>query len=323
MNENKENEKFTPKEPSSIGKIYPKGPIMNNWLVDIDLYGTLLNSYGDVSNENKQAIKLAVDNGVNIVLASGRMPMSVKNLALELNTSRYIICGNGTLVYDIKDNRNIYECFLPKEKVLEIIKLCEDNSIYYNLYTEHEVIAKSINYNILYYNSENSNKPVEKRTNINIIENLYQYVKDTENLNVLKMTICDNDKIIFAGIVRKLKKIAQIDVLEIEHMSKKSIKQGTKAVEIEYYYTEVSSQNADKWSAIEFLIKKLNITKDCVMAIGDNANDKKMVENAGIGVAMGNSMLSANSIGDVVVADNNSNGVAEALNKFLNINNFN
>lgn len=39
-------------------------------LVAIDLDGTLLNSYGEVSNENKIAIKKAVEKGVNIVLAS-------------------------------------------------------------------------------------------------------------------------------------------------------------------------------------------------------------------------------------------------------------
>lgn len=287
----------------------------NTTFVAIDLDGTLLNSEGEITKENKEAINRVVNKGVNVVLASGRMPTSVRNLALELNTSRYIICGNGTLIYDIEEKKNIYEAFLPKEKVLEIIKLCEDNSIYYNLYTENEVIAKSINYNILYYNSENSNKPIEKRTNINIIENLHEYVKNTEGLNILKMTICDNDKIIFSGIVRKLKMISQIDVLEVEHMSRKSIKLGTDNIEIEYYYTEVSNQNADKWSAIEFLIERLNITKDNVMAIGDNANDRKMVENAGIGVAMGNSMLEANGIGDIFVSDNNSSGVAEALNK--------
>ena len=36
-------------------------------------------------------------------------------------------------------------------------------------------------------------------------------------------------------------------------------------------------------------MKELNITKEEVIAIGDNINDKEMIENAGLGVAMGNS----------------------------------
>ena len=54
------------------------------------------------------------------------------------------------------------------------------------------------------------------------------------------------------------------------------------------------------------------------MAIGDNANDKEMVINAGLGVAMGDSMLSSNQIGDICVSNNNENGVAQAINKYIN-----
>lgn len=287
-------------------------------LVAIDLDGTLLNSYGEVSEENKKAIKMAIQKGSQIVLASGRMPSSVKNIAIELGANQYIISGNGTLIYDMQEEKNIYDAFMSKEKALEIIKICEENSIYYNVYTRNSVLAKSLNYNILFYNNENSNKPLEKRTNINIIEDISKYIKETQDLKILKITICDSNPIIFSSIVKKLKKVTDVDVLEIEHMSKKSIKHGTQEISIEYYYTEVSNQNANKWTAIEFLMKKLNISKEEVMAIGDNVNDKEMVENAGLGVAMGNSMLAANKIGKIIVKDNNSSGVAEAINRYIN-----
>lgn len=39
-------------------------------IVAIDLDGTLLNSYGEISNENKEAIKNAIQKGSMIVLAS-------------------------------------------------------------------------------------------------------------------------------------------------------------------------------------------------------------------------------------------------------------
>ncbi len=55
------------------------------------------------------------------------------------------------------------------------------------------------------------------------------------------------------------------------------------------------------------------------MAIGDNINDKEMVENAGLGVAIGKSMLAVNKIGDVFVSDNDSDGVAEAIEKYTDI----
>ena len=50
-------------------------------------------------------------------------------------------------------------------------------------------------------------------------------------------------------------------------MSRKIIKQGTEEIPIEYYYTEVSTQDVDKWNAIAFLMEKLNLTKEEVIAI--------------------------------------------------------
>ena len=77
---------------------------------------------------------------------------------------------------------------------------------------------------------------------------------------------------------KKLKKINDIEILEVSHMSRKTIMQGTEEIPIEYYYTEISLADVDKWNAIEFLIKKLGIKPEEVIAIGDNINDKKMIE---------------------------------------------
>lgn len=63
-------------------------------LIAIDLDGTLLNSYGEVTIENKEAIKNAISKGAEVVLASGRPIISVKNLANEINANKYMVCGN-------------------------------------------------------------------------------------------------------------------------------------------------------------------------------------------------------------------------------------
>jgi len=51
------------------------------------------------------------------------------------------------------------------------------------------------------------------------------------------------------------------------------------------------------------------------MGIGDNVNDKIMLENAGLGVAMGNSAPYIKEVADLVVANNNEDGVAEAIER--------
>lgn len=50
-------------------------------LVAIDLDGTLLNSYGEISFENKNAIKNATQKGVIIVLASRQNAWCRKNIS--------------------------------------------------------------------------------------------------------------------------------------------------------------------------------------------------------------------------------------------------
>ena len=48
-------------------------------LIAIDLDGTLLNSYGEISNENKIAIEKAVKRGAMVVLASRKNATCSKN----------------------------------------------------------------------------------------------------------------------------------------------------------------------------------------------------------------------------------------------------
>lgn len=203
-------------------------------LVAIDLDGTLLNSYGEVSNENKQAIRNVIDKSVEVVLSSGRIGDSVESIAHDLGANNYYISGNGSMLYNIKEDKIEYENFIEKEKMLKLIKICDENSIYYSIYTENMVITKSLKYNVAFYNYENSKKAFDKRTNINIVQNIYEYVENLRNNKFLKITICDDSEIIFSRIIDKFKKINNIDVLDVAHMSRKIIKEGTEEVPVEY-----------------------------------------------------------------------------------------
>ena len=285
-------------------------------LVAIDLDGTMLNSYGMVTENTKNVIKQTIDNGVDVMIASGRPIDSIKTIAKEIGSEKYFIAGNGALVYDIKGEQIVYERFMTKQKVLEIIKICEENSISYNLYTEKTIIAKSLKYNVLYYYKENLKKEESKKTNITIVDDMYDYIKNLDNERFLKITVCDETKSIFNSIIRKLRTIDDIDVLDVSHMSRKIIRQGTEDVPIEYFYTEISLKDVDKWNALKYVADKLGVQDDEIIAIGDNMNDKMMIENAGLGVAMGQSTPLVRDIANFVTDDNNNDGVARALEKY-------
>ena len=285
-------------------------------LVAIDLDGTLLNKYGIVTEDTINTIKETIRKGTEVIIASGRPIDSIKTIAEQIGSENYFIAGNGSLIYDIKNDEIIYEKFLDKKKVLEIINICENNSISYNIYTEETILAKKLEYNVLYYYKENLKKQEKDKTNITIVENMKDYIKQSQYDKFLKITVCDESKSIFNSIIRKLREVSNIDVLDVGHMSRKTIKQGTEEVDLEYYYTEISLENVDKWNAIEFLMEKLNIKKEEVIAIGDNMNDKIMIENAGLGIAMGQSTPVIREIADYVTENNDNDGVKKALEKF-------
>lgn len=285
-------------------------------LIVMDLDGTLLNSYGEVSLENRKAIQYALEKNVELVLASGRDPKTIEKLSLELGIKNYLISGNGASIYDIKKQKNIYENFIDKEKALKVAQICKENSIFFNVYTTNGIITESLDFNVKVFNNENNNKPNDKKTNIEVVKDIYNYIEENEP-QILKIIICDNSKIIFNNIMEKLKDVKNIEILNVEHMSKKILRIGTEEVGVEYFYTEITNKNANKWSAIEYLIKLLKITKEETICIGDNINDYEMVKNSGLGIAMKNSALEKEKIAKYITEDNNSNGVGNAIFRYI------
>ena len=286
-------------------------------LIVVDLDGTMLNSYGMVTENTKTVIKEAINKGTDVVIASGRPIDSIKTIANEIGSKKYFIAGNGAIIYDIKKDEIIYEKYLKKETILKIIKICEENSVHYNIYTEKAVIAKKLEYNVLYYHKENLKKEESKKTNINIVENIYEYIKNMQEEKFTKVTICEESQNMLNGIVKKLREISEIQVMNVSHMSRKVIKQGTEEFEIKYYYSEVALKDVNKWTAIEQLMNLLKISKNEIIAIGDNVNDKEMIENADIGIAMKGCTPEIAQIANYITEGNNEEGVANAIKKFV------
>ena len=70
-------------------------------LVAIDLDGTMLNTYGEVTESTKRILKETMKKGCEVVIASGRTIDSIQAIADEIGTKKYMIAGNGSIVYDI------------------------------------------------------------------------------------------------------------------------------------------------------------------------------------------------------------------------------
>src|SRR5699024_12269056 len=79
---------------------------------------------------------------------------------------------------------------------------------------------------------------------------------------------------------------------------------------------EVKEKGVNKGESLSNLWKKINITIDEVMAVGDSLNDFKMINEVGIGIAMGNAQEEILEIADYVTLTNREDGVAEAIKKY-------
>ncbi|AST97681.1 Cof-type HAD-IIB family hydrolase [Shouchella clausii] len=83
------------------------------------------------------------------------------------------------------------------------------------------------------------------------------------------------------------------------------------------FTVEVNPTGVNKAAALEWVCEKLGITMKHVMAIGDSLNDIKMIQSAGIGIAMGNAQKAVQQVADAITDTNNNDGVGKAIEKFI------
>ena len=80
---------------------------------------------------------------------------------------------------------------------------------------------------------------------------------------------------------------------------------------------EIISADADKGEALLALAGELGIRREEVMAVGDGSNDLGLMKAAGLSVAMGNASQEIMDASDYVTLDNEHDGVAEAVRRFV------
>ena len=103
---------------------------MNNYsniLLCSDLDGTLINSNGGLSYENRQAIKDLMQGGGKFCLATGRLPSHLLNFFEKSDLECPVICCNGACIYDFSSDKILYECHLGN-KIGNVIEYIAENT---------------------------------------------------------------------------------------------------------------------------------------------------------------------------------------------------
>jgi hydroxymethylpyrimidine pyrophosphatase-like HAD family hydrolase len=73
----------------------------------------------------------------------------------------------------------------------------------------------------------------------------------------------------------------------------------------------------NKGKSLEVVARYLDVPMEQVLAIGDSWNDAPLLQAAGFGVAMGSAPKELLAVADAIVADVESDGVAEAVERFV------
>lgn len=89
------------------------------------------------------------------------------------------------------------------------------------------------------------------------------------------------------------------------------------AVYSEIASLELTAAGVNKGTGLVKLCEHLGISVDETIAVGDADNDIAILKTAGLAVAMGNAEEYVKALADVVVADCDHDGCAEAIEKYL------
>ncbi len=262
--------------------------------VFIDMDGTLLQKDHTVSNLNKKVIQRLLADGILVV------PISARPLHGILPITKHVVPDSMPVVslnggYIFHNNEIIYEANIALPEVINI----QDES------KRHDVSV--MYYSQMEWYAEMDSKQIKKEQRITDVKIKIQPFEQT--LDDWKTRNTGPNKILIAGD-KSLIITIENKLLEL-HRGKLNIYKSQPS------YLEVMNLKASKARAIGFLLNKYGILQSETIAIGDNYNDKGMIEFAGTGVAMGNAPDEIKMIADYVTDTNNNDGVAKALNHFF------
>lgn len=263
-------------------------------LVAIDLDGTLFDKKKNVSNENIKAIKKCKENGIKIVIATGRPISGVLPLLEELDLTSnddYVITYNGAKVFNVGTNNIIFS---------STITGCDTKKIY------KESLRLNVNFHAFRKNEElitpKHNPYTEIEATINHVED---HIFDPNLINdddeFLKAMMVDNED----NITKTIPLVSKYFVDNFSMVRSSKI------------FLEFLNKNTHKGHALTALANYLNIDIKDTMAIGDAGNDLPMILTSGIGVAMENAFPDIKEKADFITLSNENSGVAYAINKFI------
>ena len=258
-------------------------------LIATDIDGTILIPEGEFTQGVKDCIKNLKNNGIKVVLVTGRMNAAAKLIAKDLGLNTPVVSYQGGLINE--NGTILYEQYLTEAESEEIIKWAKEENIHINLY----------NNDILY--SEKDCPEIQRYCNNQHTSYIVKDFSEIKKDKVNKILAIDYDN------------SQRIDRLEKELPNRFP---NLYIVKSTPYFLEFSNPKASKYCAVKFLQKYWNLKDEEILTIGDQNNDITLLEAGGIKIAMGNATEKLKNIADYVTDTVYNDGFVSAVEKFLN-----
>jgi Cof subfamily protein (haloacid dehalogenase superfamily) len=259
-------------------------------LVAIDLDGTLLASDGSLPPGNKRAILKAIESGVGVILATGKTRSSAVELIGELGIALPSVFSQGLIIQEA-DGRIMREISLEDDLAEELVAYLEQRRLPYIVYNRHGLLTPWFDD----YNDPISGKYDEPQPRV-----VGALAGQAGELRVNKLLVGDREDL-----------QARRRDLEQRFGQQATIYQAVPE------WVEIIPKDLNKGAGVRWLLERLRIKPEAIMAIGDGENDIEMLQLAGIGVAVGNANPKLKAVADHLVGTNDDAGVAEALDRFV------
>lgn len=262
-------------------------------LIVMDMDDTLLRDDHTISDENKKAIKKAQENGVKVILASGRPTFAIRDYAKQLELDKYgsyILSYNGAVITDCSTDQNIFERSLTKETAHKLYDLSREHNVHIHTYVNDDIVTEEAN----------------------------EYTEIERVITGMKVKTIDDFKQVVSGNVIKVLMLEEPEYLKkVEEKLKPKVADQLNMTISKPFFLEFMDKEVDKSTSLARLIDKINIKKEEVIAIGDSYNDLGMIKFAGLGVCVENAPEDIKTYADYVTASNMDHGVAKTIEKFV------
>jgi Cof subfamily protein (haloacid dehalogenase superfamily) len=271
-------------------------------LIAMDIDGTLLDSQSRLSLENIAAIQDAAAAGIEIVIVTGRRFHSARHTVDALDCDYHVIATNGALVKS-KDGATLQRHLLPVDIARRVVEATEEFrptcGVIFDRPRDRQVIFEKIDWNGAYVGPYLS----RHRDFVAEISPLTDCLDSEDPLEVMYLGECN----LIARAAKLLEHLPYANQFTLaqtvyEHRNLSML--------------DVLRRGVNKGAALEAWAAHLGIAREEVMALGDNWNDREMLEFAGVPVVMGNSVAELQSLGWHVTLSNDSSGVAHAIRKY-------